>query len=194
MEPERLERIIREYGSFLRKTISRVCPRDLGIQCEDVEQDAYVRLWRALKAERDIKDLASYIYRIAVTTTLDAVRRVKARRERQPLTEEDAESRGDVPRAAGVSGSAVSTVRAPSQAAHGTEILEHVLRGLDRLSANRRRAVGLHLQGMSNQEVGALLGWSEAKARNLIYRGLDDLRKHLRASGITSPADARLGD
>jgi RNA polymerase sigma-70 factor (ECF subfamily) len=191
METERLERIVREYGSFLRKTISRLCPRDLGIQCEDIEQDAYLRLWRALEAERNIKNLTSYIYRVAVTTTLDAVRRVKARREQQSL---DAESRVDAPGTAVMSGGMVGAVSSPSQAAHGSQILEQVLRALDRLPANRRRAVGLHLQGMSSTEVGAILGWSEAKARNLIYRGLDDLRRHLRAAGITSPDDASLGD
>ena len=126
-----------------------------------------------------------------MTTTLDAVRRVKARREQQSL---DAESRVDAPGTAVMSGGMVGAVSSPSQAAHGSQILEQVLRALDRLPANRRRAVGLHLQGMSSTEVGAILGWSEAKARNLIYRGLDDLRRHLRAAGITSPDDASLGD
>ena len=199
METEsRLEGIVREYGSFLRRIISRLCPRDLGIQCEDVEQEAYLRLWRAVESEREIKDLTSYIYRVAVTTTLDAIRRVKARREQQLVTQDAGEFRGETPQAprvfSRVSYSAVSAVDSPSQTVHSARVLQDVLRAMARLPANRRRAVGLHLQGMTNQEVGEILGWSEAKARNLIYRGLDDLRKHLRASGITSPEDALLGD
>jgi DNA-directed RNA polymerase specialized sigma24 family protein len=55
---------------------------------------------------------------------------------------------------------------------------------LAQLPENRRRAVGLHLQGLTTAEIGALLGWSEPKARNLVHRGLKDLRQSLRASGI----------
>jgi RNA polymerase sigma-70 factor (ECF subfamily) len=52
------------------------------------------------------------------------------------------------------------------------------------LTENRRITVGLYLQGMTTEEIGGLLGWSEAKARNLVYRGLKDLRRELRALGI----------
>jgi DNA-directed RNA polymerase specialized sigma24 family protein len=38
-------------------------------------------LWHALKSEREIQSLSSYLYRIAVTTTLDAVKRIKRKRE-----------------------------------------------------------------------------------------------------------------
>jgi len=33
------------------------------------------------------------------------------------------------------------------------------------------------------------LGWSEPKARNLLYRGLSDLRAQLRAEGIEYEID-----
>src|SRR5262245_30054597 len=77
------DEIIVEYGEFLSRTIARLCPKELGIQFGDIEQEARLRLWRALEAEREIKDFASYIYRIAATTTIDAIRRAKARREEQ---------------------------------------------------------------------------------------------------------------
>ena len=35
-----------------------------------------------------------------------------------------------------------------------------------------------------DEEIAALLGWSEAKTRNLLYRGLADLRSALAARGI----------
>jgi DNA-directed RNA polymerase specialized sigma24 family protein len=57
------------------------------------------------------------------------------------------------------------------------------------LSDNRRRAVGLYLEGMASQEIATLLGWSEPKARNLLYRGLSDLRAQLRAEGIEYEID-----
>ena len=42
----------------------------------------------------------------------------------------------------------------------------------------------MYLKGYGREEIAALLGWSEAKTRNLLYRGLDDLRQRLIARGI----------
>jgi DNA-directed RNA polymerase specialized sigma24 family protein len=53
-----------------------------------------------------------------------------------------------------------------------------------RLPENRRLAVGLHLRGMTTDEIADLMEWSEPKARNLVYRGLKDLRGELRDMGV----------
>src|SRR6185503_18484021 len=79
----RFDRIIVEYGTLLRNAIARVCPRDLGIQLDDVEQEARLRLWNGIKVEREIRDIPSYIYRVAMTTTIDAIRQARSRREKQ---------------------------------------------------------------------------------------------------------------
>ncbi len=166
-----------QYGRFLGAAIARLCPKDLGLECDDIRQEASLRLWRALSSGREIPSLASYIYRVAVTTTIDAVRRVKARRE-QPLDslETEPESAPQTPVAA--------AENAPDRVAQHHQVVEKVTRALAGLSENRRRATGLYLQGMTTREIGELLGWSEAKARNLAYRGLEDLRGRLRAEGI----------
>jgi hypothetical protein len=39
-----LNTILEKYGAFLRQTIARVCPKDLGIQFDDIEQEALLRL------------------------------------------------------------------------------------------------------------------------------------------------------
>jgi DNA-directed RNA polymerase specialized sigma24 family protein len=43
--------------------------------------------------------------------------------------------------------------------------------------------VQLHLQGFGFAEVAKLLALTDATARNLIYRGMEDLRTHLREGG-----------
>lgn len=53
--------VIEEYGKFLRQTIVHFCPKDLGLQFTDIEQEARLWLWRALRSEREINDLASYL-------------------------------------------------------------------------------------------------------------------------------------
>ena len=42
----------------------------------------------------------------------------------------------------------------------------------------------MYLAGHPREEISSLLGWSEAKTRNLLYRGLADLRGCLTAQGI----------
>src|SRR5258708_12459380 len=85
------EALLARYGPLLRRQIAQQCPARLGIQAADVEQEAMVRLWRALRDERNVIDGASYVYRIAVTATIDAVRRVVARREEQLVQGEEDE-------------------------------------------------------------------------------------------------------
>lgn len=173
--------VVDEYGKLLRQAIVRSCPKDLGIQFDDIEQEARLRLWRALQSERPITDLASYIYKIAVTTTIDAVRRVKARHEEQLHVVAEREGEAGSPMA--------DPNDSPERLVERGEVMRRVEEALASLSENRRRAVGLHLQGLSNQEIATVLGWSEPKARNLIYRGLKELRERLRAAEIECEID-----
>lgn len=177
----RFNAIIEEYGQLLRSAIIRCCPRDLGIQFDDIEQEARLRLWRALESEREIHDLASYIYRIAATTTIDAVRRVKAKREGQlRLTEEENEEGGDPD----FRTLAADPGHSPDRIAERQQIIRKVRDCMARLPDDRQRAVSLYLEGMTSQEIADLMGWSEARARNLTYRGLKVLREELKAEGI----------
>src|SRR5262249_14441852 len=75
----RLNQLLAKYRSFLRSTILRFCPSVLGVTVDEIEQEALIRLWRALAQERAILDPASYLYRIAATAAIDAVRRVRVR-------------------------------------------------------------------------------------------------------------------
>jgi RNA polymerase sigma factor (sigma-70 family) len=180
----RFNAVIAEYGRFLRQTIIQFCPKDLGLQFSDIEQEARLRLWRALQSEREIENLASYLYRIAVTATLDAIRRVKAKREDQLLLTEEAEEETGEPHRL-----VAGPEHAPDLLAERRLMVRKVEAALARLPENRRRAVGLHLEGMTKQEIGDLLGWTESKARNLVYRGLQDLREQLRAEGMDYEGD-----
>jgi RNA polymerase sigma-70 factor (ECF subfamily) len=50
---------------------------------------------------------------------------------------------------------------------------------LETLAVDRRVAVRLHLRGQSLAEIARITGWTSGKARNLLYRGLADLRASL---------------
>jgi RNA polymerase sigma-70 factor, ECF subfamily len=178
---ERWRALIEQYGRYLRRLLTRLCPRNLGLELDDVEQEARLRLWKALRDEREIEDPASYLYRIATTATIDAIRRVRARRE-EPLADPEEEG--------AAAGAALADAGPPlDQAAGRGLLLERIGQVLGTLPADRRRVLELHLQGFTTQEIGDLHGWTEAKARNLVYRTLADLRDRLKAQGIEYEGD-----
>jgi RNA polymerase sigma-70 factor, ECF subfamily len=176
--------IIDEYGRFLSQAIIRLCPKDMGLEFNDIEQDARLRLWNALQSEIEIQHPASFLYTIASTAILDAVRRIKAKREEQLRLAEAEEEDEGAPHAL-----STDSRYSPELEAQRRQLVSKVRNALARLSDNRCRAVGLYLEGFSNQEIADLLGWSEAKARNLIYRGRRDLRRQLRLEGIEYEID-----
>jgi len=77
--------------------------------------------------------------------------------------------------------------QSPERLAADRQTAQRIRGALSQLADNRRRAVGLHLQGFTSTEIGGLLGWSEPKARNLTHRGLKDLRRVLKHEGLDLP-------
>lgn len=176
-----LEALLHQYGRLLRSTIRRLCPRHLGIEFDDIEQEARLRLWRALSAATEITHPASYIYRAAASATLDAIRRVLARRE-DPLDLDSGSARGASGEPIGgaeTRGSLERPSASVAPVAHERLRLREAAAALEQLPADQRRAVGLHLRGFTPPEIAALLAWSEPKARSTVYRGLAALRTQL---------------
>jgi len=145
-----------------------------GVDLDEVLQDVRIRLWRAGAAAGKLEALtAAYVYRAATSAAIDLLRRRRARRE-QSMEEEP-------PAAHAPSAAAAPAADAPLIA---QETLDQVERALEALVPSRRAVVRMYLKGYGREEIAALLRWSEARTRNLLYRGLDDLRRELRARGI----------
>ena len=176
---DRFNAVLEKYDKFLRNTIARICPSDLGLQVNDILQEARLQLWRAIESEREILHPGSYIYRIAVSVTLRAIRRAKARREEQLRLADDEDEPGGA-----MSYPATDPRHSPEAVAERSELIARIEQALGRLPESRRLAVGLYLKGMTTGEIADLMGWSEPKARNLAYRALNDLRQQLRTEGV----------
>jgi RNA polymerase sigma factor (sigma-70 family) len=173
----RLRDLLDRYGALLSRAVARVCPKWLS--CDDIEQEARISLWRVLKNEREIAAPASYIHKVALSASLRAIRQARARRE-ESIGDPDGSTKGH----AGPLALQTSTAESPHALAERRELRRQIELGLVQLTENRGLAVRLHLQGLPTAEIGELLGWTEPKARNLVYRGLEDLRHALRASGV----------
>ncbi|HEV8268613.1 MAG TPA: RNA polymerase sigma factor [Thermoanaerobaculia bacterium] len=183
----KFQSLLASYGALLRRTIDRLCPRRLGLAVDDVEQEARLKIWRALQSERELTRPSSFLYKVAMNATLDAIRQVKARREEAWTSGGEETGERAFPREDHL---AADPEESPLRRAERRELGRKVQEALGRVAESRRRAVALHLQGFTNEETAKLLGFTEPKARNLIYRGLEDLRAELRAMGIDDETDA----
>ena len=74
--------------------------------------------------------------------------------------------------------------RGPDAELEASELAGQVARAIETIPASRRPAVRMYLAGYPREEIASLMGWSEAKTRNLLYRGLADLRERLTELGI----------
>jgi RNA polymerase sigma factor (sigma-70 family) len=166
-----LEDVVRRFGNFMRRTAHRHSLASS--ELDDVVQETRIRLWKALGTPDKIQQApASYIYRTAMSAALDFLRRRRARREDSFDPQPGAPT---LPFA--------SPIEADT-AVLESEVQAAVLRAVNLLVESRRAVVRMYLAGYERDEIADLLGWSEAKTRNLLYRGLADVRQSLSSWGF----------
>jgi RNA polymerase sigma-70 factor (ECF subfamily) len=89
-DEDRLRALLDEYSDIIRRAIRRYAGGGSGVDLDDIEQEVRLRVWRAVQEQRELARPASYLYRVAVTASLDAWRRLRARRE-EPLASPEGE-------------------------------------------------------------------------------------------------------
>lgn len=155
----------------LALSVSRTCPGWLSHKKDDIVQTAMVRVLEIQKKnEQNHAPPPSYLWKVAYTATVAEIRKAHRRREVSldpaPLSAQAAD-RPD-----------------PLEELSALELGRGIQFCLGRLREARRLAVGFHLLGHSLSEIETLLGWNPKRVRNLLYRGLADLRSCLTAKGF----------
>jgi RNA polymerase sigma-70 factor, ECF subfamily len=166
---------IAELRRRLLGAIRRVCPAWLQSQAEDITQEALLKVTNILaqEGERDGGLPASYIKKVAYTTTVDTIRRLRQARSSEVAMEEGCEEVADL-----APGHNPEAINATGRLAAGVE------QCLEDMVEARRTVVVLRLQGHSVPEIGALMGWPQTRANNLVFRGMKDLRDCLEKKGL----------
>ncbi len=167
-----LDEALAGYTAMIRRVgwSHRLSDADL----DELMQDVRIRIWRARGESEQIRQVtSSYMYRTAVSAALDLLRRRRAGRS-EPMEPDELQARAD----------ATTTAVGPADDLAESELAEQIARAVDTIAPARRPVVRMHLAGYSREEIAGLLGWTEAKTRNLLYRGLADLRERLGAQGI----------
>jgi RNA polymerase sigma factor (sigma-70 family) len=157
------EKLVDQYARLLGAVARRVCGRRYQALVPDVDQEIRLALWKRLKAGNDIRHPASYLYKVALATSLAVIRRYRP--EREELEADPAEPPRDA--------SWGPDQLLPAERAH---LLEEVIGTLEPDAA---RALRGYLTGLSHEELAALYGWSPSVARHLVYRSIERLRERV---------------
>jgi len=156
---------------------------------EEVMQDVRLRLWRAGTGSEQLRTLpASYVYRTATTAALDLIRRHRRSVRWQDPTAQNLEEDGD---ATDQLASTRPGGGSPEADLEGAEVSRAVSTAIERIPQSRRAVVRMYLMGHPPLEIAELMGWTEPKTRNLLYRGLADLRGELTTMGYGPTSGAR---
>lgn len=162
--------LLNRYLTLIRQAVARAASRRAAPFQEDIAQVVATAIWRQLdRREHDIGQPSSYVYKAVVRETVRALRREQGRRE---VSLDDA----------GVD--ALRSPADPESTLEGRELGKLVDECLDALAPDRARAVRAHLAGFDVGDTMRLYGWTYQRARNLVARGMSDLRAALRKKGV----------
>lgn len=133
----------------------------------DFVQELRIRVWQALERDHVVEHWPGYLRRAALSVLIDAQRRRMRLRE-VPLEHVNEDVDATTARDAN-----------PERGAQDAQSLQRVRSALQALPHRRRQPAALLLQGFTTEEIARMLHMSEATARNLAYRGVDELREAL---------------
>lgn len=174
----RFAALLQDYDRLIRGIVGRVgrrlgLTRDNFLTREDIEQEVRLDLWKQVARGQQIDYPASYIYRATLRETLRMVRRNVAR---EMMSIEST----------GAADKLVDAVD-PFHALAAKEQFREIILAVGCLAPDRQSAVRAHLTGFGFHEIMGLYGWSYQRTRNLISRGMADLRKSLNDNGEAPP-------
>jgi RNA polymerase sigma-70 factor, ECF subfamily len=140
---------------------------------EDIAQEVFVEVYHSLSSFRGDAKLSTWIYRIAVTKSLDFVRK-KKRKKRF----------GQIKQIFGVK-EEVENVPAngnsnPQQKIETEERAQVLKITVDSLAENQKIAITLSkYEGLSYKEISEVMGTTVSAVESLIHRGMKNLKKKL---------------
>lgn len=138
---------------------------------EDITQDVFVTLYERIRDFREESKLSTWLYRIAVTKSLDLEKRKKSQKRGGFLKKIFAVKDSDEP---------VNFVH-PGILLDNKENAAVLFNALKKLPENQRVAFTLHkLEGLGHQEVADILNVSLFSIESLLARAKNNLRKILR--------------
>jgi DNA-directed RNA polymerase specialized sigma24 family protein len=162
--------LIVEYDRLIRAIVARLgrrfgLRRDSFTVQDDIAQEVRLDLWKQVARGQTIEFPASYIYTATIRETVRALKRMMSR-EMDSIDE-------DGPASHAADGAD------PFKLLAAKDQFKAILACIAALAPDRQAAVRAHLSGFEFQEVMVMHGWTYQKVRNLVARGMADLRSSL---------------
>jgi len=162
--------ILERFSGYIRIYLSKFNLPRFGLDPEDVSQEIKIKIWKILNTEKEINNYPSYIKKIVQTSVIDLLRKWK--REEGIYFQEKQRRISD-------------TKQDYSPERQAEDLLKKTIaEAVNSLIDSRRKVVRLYLLDMNIEEISAFYKWSRHKTRNLLYRGLSDLKKILKDKDI----------
>jgi RNA polymerase sigma-70 factor (ECF subfamily) len=154
-------------GSIRAQVLSRGLERR-GIDPEDIIQEIRIRLWKRFDGEKKVVNPSSYIKKVVSSVLIDQLR--KSRAEERLLRQAMQKN--------------LDEEKPPGERDAGENLRRTLEEAVDSLIESRRKAVKLFLLNLTVEEISSALRWTQDKTRNLLYRGLSDLKIELKKRGV----------
>jgi len=140
---------------------------------EDIAQETFIEIHRSLSLFREESKLSTWIYRIAVTKSIDFIRRTKRKKRMAKLK-----------RLVGIEGE-VKDISAPisydpAKSMEQEERMQILMEAVDTLPENQRIAFTLSkIKSFGNKEIAEIMGTSLSAVESLMHRAKSNLKKKL---------------
>lgn len=170
------ERAFEAIVNLYAARITAYCHRMAGAGAEDLAQEIFVKLYLALDRFDPGRPLAPFLFRIAHNHCLDALKKKKV--PTLSLVRDDDEDEREVQHA--------DEKPTPEELAQRTEVLRALEEALASMPAAYRSALIMwHVEGMSYDEISAILGVPMGTVKARIHRGREKLQQKL--GGLVIP-------
>ena len=166
-----LEEIFTRFSSFIRSNIYKYNPNKFGFEIDDILQDVKIKLWKIVNDEKKITNYSSYIKKVVDSSIIDHFRKFK-REEGVYLFEKSKHI------------AEYNNTYTSELLYEEMDIKDVIGKAVEGLIETRKKVVKLYLLNMSIEEIALYFNWSNDKTRNLLYRGLSDLKKILKENNI----------
>jgi RNA polymerase sigma-70 factor (ECF subfamily) len=165
-----LEAVLENFSSFIRIHIGKFNLPRFGLDPEDISQEINIKIWKLLNNEKEISNYPSYIKKIVHSSVIDFLRKWK--REDRIFFQEKQKKISEIKR------------DYHTGCQQEDQMKEAIAEATNSLIESRRKVVKLFLLDMNIEEISAFYNWSQNKTRNLLYRGLSDLKRILKDKDI----------
>jgi RNA polymerase sigma-70 factor (ECF subfamily) len=156
--------LVEEYEPVVAATVNSMLGS--GDEADDVGQETFIRFYRALDEYREEATIKTYLTRIAINLSLNALKR----RRRFFARHVEADPAPMMP----------DTEPGPAEQLERLELRAQVRRAIDELAPKHRAVVTLRLiDGYSTRETAQILGVPEGTVLSRLSRALKGLKPHL---------------